>query len=592
LRPRLAFPYLAAFGLCCVCTCAPAASNWRLTRSEHFEIYSQVGDDASRSALLWFEQLRAFFLQQTGLKLDHSPAVRVIAFHSAKEYEPYRLHAAADAYYVGSGSRDYIVMAGLGMGEFPVAAHEYAHLILRVCGLRDPAWLNEGLAEFYSTVRIGTRVSNLGDPPPANIQTLLRSSWMPFSELMALTTESVAEDRGRAGLYYAQSWALSEMLLLSPEYGPRFPELIAALTLGMPGLKALAKVYAKSPTTISGDVHAWVDARHRFTPVALPGVAAGAVAVEVAEVLPLQARALLADLLLTSGQLNRAEEAYRELAKESPGSADLHAALGSIALRRGDSTSARREWKLAIEQGVRDALLCVRYAGLADSAGLPQEEIRAALERAVSLQPDCDDAHYKLALIEKNAGHYAIALEHLHAMRIVAPARAFNYWIAVADSLNELGKRGEAESAAQQATDHATTPAERERAAQLAYFAQTDFAVAFARDVNGRPQMVTTRVPHNMQDFNPFIEPSDDIRRVQGTLTAIDCNHLLTRFLVDTAAGPLALAIPDPTRVQMRNAPSEFTCGAQPAATVMVEYALSKTKDGHADGVVRGLAFQ
>src|ERR1700676_5573890 len=86
-----------------------AESSWRLTRNEHFEVYSQSDDSAARSILLEFEQLRAFFLEQTALDLGQLPPVRVIAFHSAKKYEPYRLRATADAYFVGTEGRDYVV---------------------------------------------------------------------------------------------------------------------------------------------------------------------------------------------------------------------------------------------------------------------------------------------------------------------------------------------------------------------------------------------------------------------------------------------------------------------------------------------------
>lgn len=88
---------------------------------------------------------------------EERATVRVIGFRSASEYNAFRLRPTADAYYIGTESRDYIVMPALGTNEFPVAAHEYAHLVLRASGLRLPPWLNEGLAEYFSTVRIGRR---------------------------------------------------------------------------------------------------------------------------------------------------------------------------------------------------------------------------------------------------------------------------------------------------------------------------------------------------------------------------------------------------------------------------------------------------
>jgi hypothetical protein len=237
-------------------------------------------------------------------------------------------------------------------------------------------------------------------------------------------------------------------------------------------------------------------------------------------------------------------------------------------------------------------VLCFRYALLASAKELDAEEIRRALARAVALKPDFDDARFNLALLEKNLGRYESALEHLRAMRNVAPARAFTYWIATADALNELGRRDEAKGAAQTAASHATTPAERQHASQLAYLAETDLAVQFTRDESGQPKMITTRTPHNLPNWNAFIEPGDEIHRVQGTLREINCDGAITLIMVRADGKLLKLTIPDPSRVQMRNAPAEFVCGRQRATPVTIEYAASKTAGSKSDGVVRGMEFQ
>jgi tetratricopeptide (TPR) repeat protein len=568
------------------------APTWRLTKSPHFEIYSQAGDETARSTALWLEQLRAFFLQQTGQKSDSLAPVRVIGFRSPSDYKPYRLRPTSDGYFVGTGSRDYIVMVTAGASGFRVAAHEYAHAILHAGGLQLPPWLNEGLAEFFSTIHIGERSITLGGEPPSNFSQLRHGAWMPLSQLLALPADSPLRDaRDAAGLFYAQSWALTEMLVLSPEYSPRFQSFLTALSSGTTSLRALTTVYAKSENTIVTDVHAWVNSRSRFAPVTLPALATGKFQVEISDVPAFAAQLILADLLLATGELVRAEALYRELARDQPDCADVSAALGAIALRAGDYDQARRHWKHAIDQGVPDAMLCYRYAVLAATAGLQADEIRPALERALELNPEFDDARYTLALLEKNNGRYEAALEQLRAMKIVAPVRAYDYWTAMADASNEIGKRDEAIAAAKKASEHASTPAQRSRAAQLTHIAQTDLAVEFSRDANGRVQMVTTRIPHNASNWNPFIEAGDDIRSVQGTLREIECSEKGMRILVDTTGGPLTLAIPDPSHVQMRNAPAEFTCGPQPGNPVTAEYAATKaTQNG--DGIVRGLEFR
>ena len=279
----------------------------------------------------------------------------------------------------------------------------------------------------------------------------------------------------------------------------------------------------------------------------------------------------------------------RRCSRRFPKRREISAALGTIALHKGDSEGARRAWRRAIEQGITDARLCYHYAILADQAGLPADDIRPALERAVALQPDFDDAHYQLALLEKNARHYEAALEQFHAMRSVPETRAYPYWLALADTFNELGQRDEAQSAARRASEHATTARERARAAEETYIAQTDPGVQFARDASGHLQLVTTRMPHQQSDWNPFIEPADEIHRVQGTLREIDCGQLTT-IRLETSGKLVTLAIPDLQHVQMRHAPAEFVCGPQaPAGPVMVDYA--QTRDGTTAGIVRGMDF-
>ena len=123
----------------------------------------------------------------------------------------------------------------------------------------------------------------------------------------------------------------------------------------------------------------------------------------------------------------------------------------------------------------------------------------------------------------------------------------------------------------------------------MAYIAQTDLTVGFATDSSGRPQLVTTRIPHNAANFNPFIEPSDDLARVPGTGHEIDGTSHTPPIAADVSGNHLALTIPDPQHVQMRNSPAEFTCGPQQSSQVAVEYAA--TPGSKIDGIVRGLEF-
>ena len=104
---------------------------------------------------------------------------------------------------------------------------------------------------------------------------------------------------------------------------------------------------------------------------------------------------------------------------------------GSIALHKGDPAAHARFWKRAIDQGIPDARLCLSLRDSGRSSGPSRGRYSSGVgARASHCEPDFDDAHYQLALLEKNAGHYEAALREFHAMRIVAGTRAYAYWLA------------------------------------------------------------------------------------------------------------------------------------------------------------------
>jgi hypothetical protein len=541
---------LVVFGVGFWCVTTLAASDWTLARSAHSEVYSQAGEAGARSMAVLIARLDTFFSRLTPA-LDHRPPVRVIVFRSAEEYESYRLNPSTGAYYLGSGVRDFIVMPASGPRDPHVAAHEYWHLVARKSDLRLPLWLEEGLAEFFANIRLDERDTEGAAELASRFRTLHGHAWVPLGDLLVLAKDSpLRDDRQAASLFYMQSWALTEMLLSDPAYSARFPEFLTAVASGTPSEGALVSLYTKPLAVIGADLRAWVEQR-KVTPATLPDAEPDTARVEVVELSPTASGVVLADLLATAGKSDRAESLYRELAKQAPDDPIVAAGLAMLVLQKGDNEAARQLLRRSVDEGLHD-----------------------------------DDALYNLALLENNAGEHESALKDLRAMGRVGPEREFAYWAAMAYGANQLGRREEAEAAAENALTHASSATERAHAAELQVIARTDVVVQVTRDANGQMRLVNTRVPHGSPDWNPFVEPGDQVRRVEGKLRAIDCGAE-TVFAVETPAGMVRLTIPDPLHVQMRNGPSEYTCGPQPARDVSVVYAAS----GPAGGVLRGLEF-
>ena len=581
--------------LCCRVLNASGDDGWVVATDPHFQIYSQSGEAAAQRALVWFQQLRTFFQQNRLFGDDFTdqawPVLRIIGFRSEKEYEEYRLRPAADAYYTSDGNLDYIVMPALQPRYFATAAHEYAHYVVHAAGLKLSDCLNEGLAEFFSTLQATGKGYSVGGDLPARTQVLRRERWMPMAALLNFSNRSSSSDASQSiQIFYAQSWALVDMLITSPLYSDRFRDLLLEFGAGSNPLEAFQKVYKKSLDDIAESLENWVR-RPRYArpmPAAPPALAAP----RIAEMSDSQTSSLLAQLLLVDGRLDRARTRYEERLRERPDDPSVHAALGTIALRQGDREQALKYWRRAVTEGIEDPELCYRYALLAEEADQKTPEVKAALERAVALSPDFDDARYNLALLEKSAGDYQSAVEHLRAMRVPSGARRFAYWIALASALTELDRRDEAQKAAQQAMDSAHTDAERVQARQLAYIAATDLTVQFSTDAQGRPQMVTARVPHGTADWNPFIEPSDRIQHASGKLQEVLCTHgKLTGFLVRTGNGAVPVEVPDPLHVLIRNGPEEFFCGPIQEKEVEADYAVVNLA-GKTINVLRGMTFE
>lgn len=576
---------------CCILA-AQNPDHWIVAKDAHFEIYSQTNAEKAQKAFVWFAQLRSFFLENGLLGASFNdqgrPALQVIGFRSEKEYEEYRLRPIADAYYASDGAHDYIVMAALQPKEFATAAHEYVHYVLRVSGLKLPTCLNEGLAEFFSTLRLNERGYEIGGDLPARTQALQRNAWLPLDQLLDFESP-FPNSRKDAEIFYAESWAMADMLIASPPYASHFRALVSEFKAGSNGAQAFHKVYGESLGQVAKGLANWVK-QPRSTRIVLtkPGdVALPA----ISDLSSHEANSLLAQLSLVSGRLEQARTQYEQFLRQAPDDPDARAALGAIALREGNRQEALKQWRWALSDQVTDAQLCYRYALLAEEAGSSPQDVRAALERAVALAPGFDDARYKLALLLSQAGEYRSAVEQLHAMRVPTGARRFAYWIAIASALTELDEREQAIEASQEAAKAAQTEVDRMRARQMAYIAATDLTVQFATDSAGHSQMITTRVPHGTTDWNPFIEPSDHMQRASGQLEEVLCTaDKLTGFLLRTTSGPLVVEVPDPSHVLMRNSPNEFYCGPTRERAVAAEYAVVEAA-GKSRNLLRGMTF-
>ena len=527
---------------------AAPADPWLRIQSANFELFTTAGESAGRDLVRHFEQVRGFFLQVFGVKGSHGKPVRIVAFHSQKEFQPYRPNEVAAAFYHAGADHDYIVISGTAIEHYQVATHEYTHLLLGQTDSTVPLWLNEGLAELYSTIeQTGDRIQ-VGKAPPGRGQALLSERWIDLDALLSTTHESpLYNEKSRAGMFYAESWALVHMLSLDPEYRPHLGALLDALKTTA-GAEAFEQAYGKPLAQVQRDLRAYVGAQYLHGlafRVPLPA------AVERPAIEPhsaLRARLALAELLTDyPGRQGQALQAYEQVARDFPQRWEVEAALGRFQWNERRNQEAVSHFARAAAWGSSDPSMFVLYARALNVTKHP-EEAQAALRTAIRLDPALQEAHYDLGLLLVHAGAWRDALAELQLARPVKPPQASRYFYGLAYSEYRLGE----------------TVAARNHLEQ------------------GRPY---TRIPEEVAELER-LSTAIGPPVVEGLLETIECQGKVARLHVRVGDSANTFLIPDITEAK------DLQCGPQAGLHVRLEFQAMPAGASGADGIVRTLEFK
>jgi len=185
-------------------------AGWIRVSDGNISVYTQ-GDPAQAVPLIaTFSQLRSALAQTGVFHVDESATLKVIAFHYEKEFNQYRLNLGACAFFQQTRRGEYVVLQDLEPSHRNVSAHEFTHFLLAHVGVTLPLWLNEGLADFYSTFEIAQDIS--GDKvtfgrPVVGRQAILRSyPWLPLDNLFRISTSSsYYSEPEQMALFYSES---------------------------------------------------------------------------------------------------------------------------------------------------------------------------------------------------------------------------------------------------------------------------------------------------------------------------------------------------------------------------------------------------
>ena len=338
---------------------ANATAEWRSLRTDHFHIIGNVSARQLRDAGLRFEQFRDIVGRLNGDVVsrlngeptqDGSEPVTVLVFRDRKSFEPFmprfdnRQVEAAGMFVEGPDGVYITVRLDRGEASFRSAFHEYAHLLIRRVFADAPLWLHEGLAEYFSTLRItGERSAMIGYPVVAHVTQLNQQS-MPLPQLFAATERSpeyTSETAARL-LLYAQSWALiHHSFQAKPSRAAEVIELARQLVAGAPVEESVQGLYGIPVAELERRILGYVR-NGSFTAVAYSfrDELVSRLTADATPITDAEADGWLGDLLAQLGRDDEAQARLEDALRREPGLAKAHETLGLLLLRKNRSAEA------------------------------------------------------------------------------------------------------------------------------------------------------------------------------------------------------------------------------------------------------------
>ncbi len=525
-------------------------------QSPNFEAYSSAGERDTRDTLRYFERVRDFFLQVNKSAPQKSVPVRIVVFGSEKEYAPYRPNEFATAYYFGGSGRDYIVIGRSGEQTAQLAVHEYVHLVARHAGLNFPPWLNEGIAELYSTLRMQGDKVLVGELIPGRIQALSRERWVPLATILSAGPDSpYYSEKDKAGSLYNEGWALAHMLQLSPQYFSKYSEFANALVNGLDSAAAFEKVYGKTVSAVEKDLRDYTSGFQFYGslfPVKL---------VNAKESFPISpagmfdVRLALADLANRPGKDAEARKAFEDLAREDPKRPEPWAGLGNLEWRRNRIAEAVEAFGKAYELGERSPDFLWDFGRLTE--GVRPEAAVGAFTDLLKQEPERLDARLELGALHLNSRRPGQALAVLAGVTKVPAEQASRFFTMLADAQIRLGDRDGARVTIAKLAANMKTPEERRRVEQMQrYLEQPDLP----RPDPPLVALTGERAPRSV---------------IEGSFVEFVCLDEGFKVVIETGQGKKGFLFTNPKQVSVAGRGGknvDLSCGPQPPTHVKIEY--------------------
>ena len=418
---------VAALLLCAAPAPSAAKETWTSVRSQNFHLVGNASEKDVRQVATRLEQFRlAFSRIFKRARLHDSVPTTVIVFKHQGSYKPFNPSRAA-GYFQSGEDVNYITLSAetrsAADSPYAVIFHEYVHLLVKNnVSSNAPAWLNEGLAEFYSNLEVvkDGKAADIGRPISDHILYLREQKLLPLRTLFAVDHSSPHyNEQSKRGVFYAQSWALVHYLMFGQK-GQRQPQLnryIELVARGMNQQESFQTAFGADIEAIEKELRDYIG-RNSYTYINFPFEQKldTEVAVETSVLTEAQGLAYLGDLALHTRLQEQAEMQLAKAVALDAANPMTQASLGMLRMRQRRFAEAKEHLRRAVAADARNHMAHYYYAYTLSREGMNEmgfvrnyapeaaNEMRAALKKAITLQPGYAGSYHLLAFINMVTG--------------------------------------------------------------------------------------------------------------------------------------------------------------------------------------------
>ena len=227
---------------------------WIRASSPNFTVISSADETRTREITEILESV-AGALRRVHPRFDaRFTDTTVFIFNRRRDSQPYfelLLNAprttAPGAFVVQSdGTSAIVIDSGRPLSTDRTVKHELMHNILAASGSRLPLWLEEGIAEYFSTTVVRDNSVTIGRPITSHYRAIRARGVLPIEDFLAARHGSPITAHAS---FYPQSWLLVEWMMRTNRR--MFYAFVADVEQGMPAADSFRRHFGIEIGTIS-----------------------------------------------------------------------------------------------------------------------------------------------------------------------------------------------------------------------------------------------------------------------------------------------------------------------------------------------------